>query len=83
MVYVKLLSVLAIIGATAWLVAEPGYESGLALIGATSALVSILLAEKRRTKRARQQQSVSGSSLGIQAGRDVHIGSRQSPEQGD
>jgi len=74
MAYVKILSVIALIGSITWLIAEPGYEPGLAAIGSISALISAFLVEKRNARRAQQHQSVSKSSVGIQAGGDVSIG---------
>lgn len=74
MVYVKFLAAIALIGSIAWVIADPGFESALAAVGSISALVSAFLVEKRNARRA-QQQSVSKSSLGVQAGGDVNIGS--------
>jgi hypothetical protein len=71
---IKLLAVVALIGSIAWLVSAPGFEPALALLGSMSALVSAFVIEKRRQRYARQQQSVSNSSMGIQAGGDVSIG---------
>jgi hypothetical protein len=70
---IKFLTVIALIGSIAWLVSAPGFEPALALVGSMSALISAFMVEKR-SKQYRQQQSVSKSSLGIQAGGDVHIG---------
>ena len=77
MVYVKILSLIALIVSIAWLIAEPGYKSGLAAIGSISALISTFLVEKRKEHRAQQHQSVSKSSVGIQAGGDVNIGTNR------
>jgi hypothetical protein len=74
MVYVKLLAVIALIGSIAWVILFPGFESALAVVGSISALVTAFLVKKRTSLRAQQRQSVSKSSLGIQAGRDVNIG---------
>ena len=74
MAYVKILSVIALIISIAWLIAEPGYKSGMAAIGSISALITAFLVEKRNARRPQQHQSVSKSSVGIQAGGDVSIG---------
>lgn len=74
MVSVKVLSGIALIGSIAWFIAEPGYEPGLTAIGSLSALISAFIAEKRNARRAQQNQSISRSSVGIQAGGDVNIG---------
>jgi allophanate hydrolase subunit 1 len=72
---IKLLTVVALICSIAWLVSAPGFEPAIALVGSMSALVSTFVVEKRSKQRARQQhQSVSKSSMGIQAGGDVSIG---------
>ena len=73
MAYVKFLAAIAVIGSIAWVIKDPGFESALSVIGAISALVSAVLIE-RRNKRRTQRQSVSGSSIGVQAGGDVNIG---------
>lgn len=71
---IKFLAVVALIGSIAWLVSEPGFEPALALVSSMSALVSTFVVEKRSKRHARQHQSVSNSSMGIQAGGDVSIG---------
>lgn len=74
MVYVKLLAAIALIGSIAWVIADPGFEPGLAVVGSLSALVSVFLVAKRNARRAQQHQSVSKSSIGVQAGGNVNIG---------
>lgn len=73
MAYVKFLSVIALIGSIAWVIADPGFEPALAVLGSISALVSVFLVQKRTTRRLQQHQSVSKSSIGVQAGGDVSI----------
>ena len=73
MAYVKLLAAIALIGSIAWVIVDPGFESGLSVVASISALVSAFLVEKRKARRT-QHQSVSKSSIGVQAGRDVSIG---------
>jgi hypothetical protein len=74
MIYVKLLAAIALIGSIAWVIADPGFESALAVVGSISTLVSAFLIEKRNTRRVQQHQSVSKSSIGMQTGGDVSIG---------
>jgi len=74
MVYVKVLGAIAFIGSIAWGIADPGFEPALAVVGSISALISAFLVEKRNARRAQQHQSVSKSSIGVQAGGDVSIG---------
>lgn len=71
---IKFLAIIALIGSIAWLVSDPGFEPALALVGSISTLVSAFVVEKRTKRHARQHQSVSKSSMGIQAGGDVRIG---------
>jgi len=74
MVYVKILSVIALIGSIAWLIVSPGFEPALAVIGSISVIISTFLIQERASKNIKQHQSVSKSSTGIQAGGDVNIG---------
>jgi hypothetical protein len=74
MIYVKILAFVALFGSIAWVITSPGFESALAAVGSISALVSALLVEKHKARRAQQYQSVSKSSVGLQAGGDVNIG---------
>ena len=71
---IKILSCIALIVSIAWLVSSPSFEPALALIGSMSALVSAFVVEKRSKRLAKQHQSVSNSSMGIQAGGNVSIG---------
>ena len=71
---IKFLAVIALLGSIAWAVSAPGFDSALAVVGSLSALVAAFVVEKRRKRRARQHQSVSKSSVGIQAGGNVSIG---------
>jgi hypothetical protein len=73
MFYIKLLAAIALIGSIAWLIVDPGFEPALAVVAAISALVSTLLIQKRVARRPQQHQSVSKSSIGIQAGGDVSV----------
>lgn len=70
---IKLLAIVALIVSIAWLVSDPGFEPAVALVGSMSTLVSTFVVEKRSKRYARQHQSVSNSSMGIQAGGDVSI----------
>ena len=47
-------------------IAEPGFEPALAVVGSISAVVSVVLVDKRNTLRA-QHQSVSKSSVRVVA----------------
>lgn len=73
----KTLAVVSLLGAIAWFVWDPGFEPALAIVAAIVAFISAKVVETRRATR-QQSQSVSNSSVGIQAGRDVQIGNRDS-----
>jgi len=75
MIYVKFLSAIALICAIAWAIADLGFESAIAVLGSLATLVSVCLVDRRNARRAHQRQSVSESSIGVQAGGDVKIGS--------
>ncbi len=74
MAYIKFFAIISLIGSTAWVVSNPGFEPALAVVGSISALVSAFVVERRGAKRAQQHQSVSKSSIGVQAGGDLSIG---------
>jgi hypothetical protein len=73
MAYMKFLAAIAVICSIAWVIANPGFESALAVVGSISALVAMFVRDKRNAQRT-QQQSVSKSSVGVQAGGNVSIG---------
>ena len=74
MTYLRALAAVALIGSIAWFIAAPGFEGGLAVVGSLSAFISASFAETRTSRAGRQQQSVTSSSIGVQAGGDVTIG---------
>lgn len=63
----------ALLLAFAWLITSPAYDSAVACAAAFAALLSSFFI-KREEKSKGQTQRVSGSSIGIQAGRDANIG---------
>lgn len=67
-----LASSFALLLAVAWLINAPAYDSALACAAALAALLSAFFL-KREKKSEGQAQQVSGSSIGIQAGRDANI----------
>ena len=74
MLYIKLLSVVALIVSIGWVIANPSYEPALAVIVSISALISTFIIEKGNKRRAQQHQFISKSSIGIQAGGDINAG---------
>ncbi len=77
MIYMKILSIIALVVSIIWFIKEPDYRSGLVAIGSISALISAFLIERKKERNAHQHQSVSGSSIGVQAGGDVNIGTNR------
>jgi hypothetical protein len=75
MVYLKAVASVALIISIAWLLAKPGYDSGVAVFGSLATLIAAFIAGRKRHSIPRQQQDVSKSSVGIQAGGDVSVGS--------
>lgn len=73
MAQLKYLAAITLIGSIGWAVADPGFESAMAVITSISALISAFVLEKRK-KMGTQHQTVSKSSNAIQAGGDVTIG---------
>lgn len=67
-----LASSLALLLALAWLISSPAYDSSVACVAALAALLSSFFL-KREKKSEGQTQEVSGSSIGIQAGRDANV----------
>lgn len=74
MLFIKILAVAALFGSIVWFIAIPGFEPALAVIGSLSALISIFIIQGRKSGVAKQKQTVSKSSVGIQAGGDIKIG---------
>ncbi len=75
MPYLKILAALSLLGSLAWVIVEPGFEPGLAVVGSASALLGLFVTGRRKRPESSQEQVVSGKSIGIQAGGDVSIGS--------
>ena len=74
MIYIKILAGIALIGSIVWVIAEPGFDSALAIVGSLSALISAITVENKKAQNLRQRQSISKSSTGIQAGGNINIG---------
>ena len=65
---------LLLLVSTAWVLTDPSFESGVAVIAAFSGLAATFFKKRNTDDDARgQHQKVSGRSSGIQAGRDVKI----------
>ena len=76
MAWLKLLAWIALVASGAWVYCYPGFESFIALVVAMSAVIGFYVKGRRRAKASSvQNQAVSQGSSGIQAGRDVRVGS--------
>jgi hypothetical protein len=73
MAIVKFIASIAIVGSIAWVIADPGFESVLAVFGSLSTLVSAFIVEKRNINRSQHKMSVSKSSIGVQDSKDVSL----------
>lgn len=71
--WVRFLSIFALVVSFFWVFASPGFEPALAVIVSISTLISAFAVEKRNLRRAQQHQSVSKSSVGIQASGDITL----------
>lgn len=74
MLFIKLLSFLALLGSVAWFIKQWDYEPAIAVITSLVAFISALFVDKRQKQRVSQNQSVSNNGIGIQAGGDVNLG---------
>lgn len=69
----KLLFTAALIAAIAWYAKDRTYEPLIAIFLALASLIGTFVTQKKK-QTATQNQAVSKSSVGIQAGGDIHIG---------
>lgn len=67
-----LTSSLALLLALVWLISSPAYDSAVACVAAIAALLSSFFLKREQNSEG-QNQHVSGSSVGIQAGRDANV----------
>lgn len=71
MAYMRLISALAFVAAGAWAIARPAFDSIVAALVCLTTLLGTFVVKKRQPQ---QHQSVSNSSVGIQAGRNANVG---------
>lgn len=69
----RVLELVILVVALAWFAWDPGFEQGLAVLGAITAVVAAEAARSRLQRRYRQSQRVDGGSTGIQVGRDLSV----------
>lgn len=74
MLIIKLLSGLAFIGSVAWFIAQPDYDSAIAIVTSLSAFIASWISDKKKKHQANQNQTVAENGIGIQAGGDVSTG---------
>lgn len=85
MVYLKILAVLAFIASVAWFISAPGWEPGILILTSAGAFIGFFIGENKgkKEKSNNQQQTVSKSSVGIQAGGDVNINNSKGDKKGN
>lgn len=71
--FFRIVTSLALIAASFWLYFEPKFDSIFAFLISLAGFVALFVSHKSTKKQPNQTQSVSNSSEGIQAGRDVNI----------
>ncbi len=82
MACLRVLAAVSLLGALAWVIADPSFESILAVTGSASGLLALFEVERRRKKtHLNQEQVVANNSVGIQAGGDVNIGNTKRENQ--
>jgi len=73
MTVVKILAAITLVVSIGWAVVTPSFESALAVLGSLSALIATFFLARRNAQHT-QQQTVSNSSVGVQAGGNVNVG---------
>lgn len=82
MLIVNLLSFVALLASVSWLILRPGVEPIVAVATSLSTLLAGF-AVKNKRHRATQNQDISGSGVGIQAGGNVTITSAKQSDDKD
>lgn len=72
MLFYRLIAGLALLGAAGWVYAKPGWDSMCAVLAAFAALAATFIPMQKT--RGQQAQNVEQGGIGIQAGRDAHVG---------
>ena len=75
MIIAKIFTIVVSVVTLFWLITVPGFESLVAFLSAIAAIIAAFLATKHKRVKD-QHQSLSRSSIGIQAGRDINIKSK-------
>ncbi len=75
MLTIRIILLLSIAACIGWYLSLPGYEPVIVAMTSIVALIGTFYGSYRRQMAPTQQQSVAKNALGIQAGRDVSIGS--------
>ena len=77
----RLIAAVAAAVACVWAYRDTRFDSLVAALGAVGIFAGLFVVPKLRA--ARQKQSLSGGSVGIQAGGDVHAGSVSTGDKRD
>lgn len=73
MTFVIVLSIIAVVISTLWVILEQSFESIASLVASIIAVISLFLIEKRKKKQVTQNQEISNKSFGVQAGGNITI----------
>jgi hypothetical protein len=74
---IKILSGIAIGGSALWLYSAPGYEPAIAVVTSLATFIGAFVVNRRDRTGSGQTQHVGARGFGVQAGRDVTLGSRE------
>ena len=72
-IILRILAVVMLIMSTAWFYSDQNFQSGLAVVGSVSTLVSTFLFRQKGSNGKEQTQTVGDRSSAIQAGGDANI----------
>jgi hypothetical protein len=64
------------------MIAAPGYEPALAIVASMTGLISLFVVKRKHERGTEQHQSISKSSIGVQAGGDVRTGNMRNGKDG-
>jgi hypothetical protein len=70
---IKILTTFAFLGSLCWLITQPGWEPGIAVVFSLIALIAEFTVKKKSKVQPQQKQTVTGNSTGFQAGGNINI----------
>jgi len=70
---VKIISIFVVILSAIWLIFQPGFDPLITLGVSLITTISLFIVEKQKNRNNSQNQEISDSSIGIQAGGNISI----------